>query len=183
MCGASSEQFVFAIEYENQAGSPETMPFFTQHHIPLSLLVLICEPCWCCSLWGSCRVRGSRSRRERSLTQPAGQPPLPVPAPQPGVAHIQQELAHPSWPLQRMGGWGSRQALGEPGKTRQCFVSHAHRCLCLSGKLCQAQELLMLLPLFLDPVSVPACIFSYINYPSAWPRACDRGNEAEHEFS
>jgi len=23
--------------------------------------------------------------------------------------------------------------------------------------------------LFLDPVSVPACIFSYINYPNAWP--------------
>lgn len=82
MCCASSEQFIFAIEYENQAGSPETMPFFTQHHIPLSLLVLICEPCWCRSLWGPAGCEAPGAQPHPAPT--AGQPPPPAPAPQPG---------------------------------------------------------------------------------------------------
>lgn len=147
MCCASSEQFVFAIEYENQAGSPETMPFFTQHHIPLSLLVLISEPCWCSPFGGPAGCEAPGAAGSAASPSPGCRTPAPASASTAALGHrSSRSWAHPSWPLERMGAWGSRQALGEPGKTNQCFMSHAHRCLCLSGKLCQARELLMLLP-------------------------------------
>lgn len=55
---------------------------------------------------------------------------------------------------------------GKPEKTNQHFVNHSHHCLLPHWEAVPDSGAVNASALFLDPVSAPACIFSYINYPS-----------------
>lgn len=150
-------------------------PFFTQHHVPLSLLLLsvpIPEPCWCCSLsWSRSCVRlrsllgrdtpttASKPCQDESVPPGAQLPSLPdcqetMPLGMPVSATMSDTRTARAAKVMQIPsdfwrGWvfGETGSLwGKPEKTNHRFVNHSHPCLCLTGKLCQTQELLMLLP-------------------------------------
>lgn len=71
-------------------------------------------------------------------------------------------------------GWVSGETgsvWGKPEKTNRCSVNHSHHCLLPHWEAVPDSGAVNASALFLDPVSVPACIFSCINYPSVWPRS------------
>lgn len=150
------------------------------------------EPCWCCSLCppGSC-VRLWAPAQPKTLpgwvSAAGAQLPLApwVPA-SPASANASRatltdtrtaragkvmQIPSDFWTGWMFGETVSlnshlRCFLGEPGKTTHHFVNHRHHCLLPHWEAVPNSGAAAL---FLDPVSVPACIFSYINYPTVWP--------------
>lgn len=81
-----------------------------------------------------------------------------------------RSYANPFWFMERMGVWGNRQSLGEARKKQNTTSwTTLIRCLLPPWEALPDSGAVNASVLFLDPVSIPACIFSYINYPNIWP--------------